>query len=153
MHVRDSLSSSCNRFCFEKVKSREPHKTVKPRERESPFGFSHEQVANSVSVSSKCAKAARRNPSLSELFIILLSLRRAATLSSPPFLPVPPPLFPIVVPPLYVHPPQSSSAAILRLCLLNFIYSNPARLLKVTSTKRKGNGRDGVSRAAQKLNS
>lgn len=64
---------------------------MKPRERESPFGLSHEQVANSVSVSSKCAKAARRNPSLSELFIILLSLRRAATLS-PPFSPSFPPV-------------------------------------------------------------
>lgn len=135
MHVRDSLSSCNPRSYFENAKSR--RRTVKPRERESPFELSREQIANSVSVSSKCARAARRNPSLSELFIIPLSLRRA-TLSSPS-------PSPLVEPPLYVHPPQSSSAAILRLCLLNFIYSNPVRLLKVTSAERNGNGRDGLS--------
>lgn len=59
-------------------------------------------------------------------------------------LPLPPSPY-ISVLPLYVHPPQSSSAAILRLCLLNFIYSNPAWLLKVTSVERKGNERNGLS--------
>lgn len=81
--------------------------------------------------------AARRIP-LSELFIIPLS-------------DVPTSSHPLAIPALYVHPPQSSSAAILRLCLLNFIYSNPARLLKVTSAKRKRNRMDFL--AAQKLNS
>lgn len=96
---------------------------IKPRANANLLSSFHEGTTSEFGFCIAEVRTAARRIPLSELFIIPLSdvpplpsLRSSRHFTS-------------------THQ-RSSPAAILRLCLLNFIYSNPVRLLKVTSRER-----------------